>query len=339
VGHRGDVFVRSLHSNGRVSTTKARPEDWRDLLELCFNNREADIGAFFRRQLSGAVPSTLHDILAGLLANRSPKTTRPTEIAYNLLERGTTARNAAVEIRRRVDPDALGFIQLGTWDVALAVLGELPRRLADREFLNLISSSNPDYTGWPVWLDSRTFSNERNRPQVRQDGWEALIVSKEEWLSNHADFIRIEPPSSFYLSRVIPDDLVEKSKGIRPGSVFDANLHTYRTAEAIAVGLAFGRALTTALESTTLVFVFRWTKLRHRKLGVWANPLAYGPGGAEAIDDEVTTDVEVPLETVPSAIAPFVHSVMRHVVAKFDGYVYPLETVEQLVSNLVARRR
>jgi hypothetical protein len=79
--------------------------------------------------------------------------------------------------------------------------------------------------------------------------------------------------------------------------------------------------------------------LRHRKLGVWANPLAYGPGGAEAIDDEVTTDVEVPLETVPSAIAPFVHSVMRHVVAKFDGYVYPLETVEQLVSNLVARRR
>ena len=42
----GDVYFRTLRSNGTPSTAKARPNDWPDILEICFENREADIGQF-----------------------------------------------------------------------------------------------------------------------------------------------------------------------------------------------------------------------------------------------------------------------------------------------------
>jgi predicted HTH transcriptional regulator len=37
----GAVYFRSLASNGTPSTTEARPSDWADIVEICFDNREA----------------------------------------------------------------------------------------------------------------------------------------------------------------------------------------------------------------------------------------------------------------------------------------------------------
>ncbi len=48
-----NVYVRSLRANNTPSTTKANWKDWNDLIETCFDNREADIGRFLRRHLSG----------------------------------------------------------------------------------------------------------------------------------------------------------------------------------------------------------------------------------------------------------------------------------------------
>jgi predicted HTH transcriptional regulator len=46
------VYVRSLSSNNTVSSSEARRSDWERLVQICFDNREADIGAFVRRHLS-----------------------------------------------------------------------------------------------------------------------------------------------------------------------------------------------------------------------------------------------------------------------------------------------
>jgi predicted HTH transcriptional regulator len=45
----GAVYFRSLASNGTPSTTEARPSDWGEIVEICFDNREADVGRFIRR--------------------------------------------------------------------------------------------------------------------------------------------------------------------------------------------------------------------------------------------------------------------------------------------------
>src|SRR5262249_15544332 len=46
------VYVRSLSSNNTVSSSEARRGDWDRLVQICFDNREADIGAFVRRHLT-----------------------------------------------------------------------------------------------------------------------------------------------------------------------------------------------------------------------------------------------------------------------------------------------
>lgn len=48
------IYCRSLSSNNTVSSCEPRRGDWVRLLQICFDNREADIGNFVRRHLSGA---------------------------------------------------------------------------------------------------------------------------------------------------------------------------------------------------------------------------------------------------------------------------------------------
>lgn len=45
------IYVRTLLSNNTPSTGEARWNDWAILVEICFDNREADVGRFLRRRL------------------------------------------------------------------------------------------------------------------------------------------------------------------------------------------------------------------------------------------------------------------------------------------------
>jgi hypothetical protein len=57
----GEVYFRTLESNGTPSTSIARSNDWAEIVRLCFENRESDIGRF-----SGAI----------FLAERAPASLR-----------------------------------------------------------------------------------------------------------------------------------------------------------------------------------------------------------------------------------------------------------------------
>ncbi|BCH07381.1 hypothetical protein MesoLj131c_16390 [Mesorhizobium sp. 131-3-5] len=62
----GDVYFRTLAANGTPSTAVARPEDWREIIRICFDNREADVGRFLRRQMAGQDHTTLASVLWGI---------------------------------------------------------------------------------------------------------------------------------------------------------------------------------------------------------------------------------------------------------------------------------
>jgi hypothetical protein len=68
----GDLYFRTLSSNGTPSTALARPQDWADIFEICFENREADIGRFLRRHLGGDLSS-----FVSALAKAGAPTTPP----------------------------------------------------------------------------------------------------------------------------------------------------------------------------------------------------------------------------------------------------------------------
>jgi hypothetical protein len=81
------VYVRTI-SNGRVSSSEPlTAADWERLIGICFDNREADIGRFLRRNL-GAIMDQLE------MKPASPEPT-PIELAKQFLEVGYKQFNAS----------------------------------------------------------------------------------------------------------------------------------------------------------------------------------------------------------------------------------------------------
>lgn len=349
-----DVFVRSLNSNNTPSSTKAGWKDWPKVVEVCFDNREADIGRFLRRHLRGFAHEIGREIasaLSGIEIKGIHETDRglsfeevPTAILKqpesasvpNLLQeylQESEERYKAVIVERGVTPP-----DHGVWEVALLLVGDIPVHSANKQFLNLLSSNNPNYTGWPVWLDSSGFTDGSARPYVIHGKWEALIVSFGSGWSDKLDFMRLDPHGRFYLRRALEDDITSSQRVKEPMSVLDFVLPVLRTAEAIAVGLAFAKAMGYDTEHTVLAFAFRWSRLHGRELVSWADIGRHMISGRKAYQDEVLTFVNVPLETPLSALSDFVNQSVQPLFEVFDGFTLNRDVIEDLTRRLIERK-
>ncbi len=326
----GDVYFRTLRSNGTPSSARALWRDWPDIVEVCFENREADIGRFLRRHL-GPESATRFIEMAGAAAPRLR------ERAMELLLEGK--RHFEEDLNARVASDALNAsvvdkISRGTWSVALVIEPKHDDARATQSVLNIIANANPDYTGWPVWLDSRGFTDSSAAPHSVAGAWQAFIASFDRGWWDHFDFWRIDPKGSFYLRRTLEDDLTDK---VRPLEALELVLVILRTAEAIAVGLSLAKALGWD-ENATLGFAFEWARLRGRTLSNWANPMIGLIEGRTARDDTVRTFVEVPAATPHSALAPYVDAALKDLFLAFDGFELPTVATEHWVQRLIERR-
>jgi hypothetical protein len=185
----GEVPFRTLNANNRASTAAARPEDWRDVVAICFDNREADVAGFLRRHLSGLTPEIL-ETLVGL-----PSRARPPPIEQVAAD----FRNACYKRFEFFAQSAAGRAEVtwGGWEVALVLYPELKGLVADRNFIDRIYVANPSYSGWPIWLDIRNIDGVSL--QVQKGGWETFVVL-DSWY-NVLDFYRYEPEGRFYARR------------------------------------------------------------------------------------------------------------------------------------------
>jgi hypothetical protein len=118
----GAVFFRSLSSNGTVSTTEARPTDWGEIVEICFDNREADVGRFIRRHLAGADISSLLSILGKPM----PPTPTLCERALGVIDAGEARFKEAIKARK-LSPDEEKLLDLGFWSIGQK-FGSIPAR-------------------------------------------------------------------------------------------------------------------------------------------------------------------------------------------------------------------
>lgn len=324
------VYIRSLSANNTPSTTQASWKDWPKIVEVCFDNREADIGRFLRRHLRGLSPEIVHEFVSAISKKIEPKPTLE-ELLKGYLQEGQKRFESVVTERNIELPEH------GTWEVALLFIGEVPPHAAHRRFLNLLNSSNPDYTGWPVWVDSRGFSDQESHPYVNEGVWEAFIPRSDIW-GGDLDFMMLDPKGRFYLRRALQDDTLARPQAPKPLTVLDFGLPIVRTAEAIAVGIAFAKAMECNAEETELAYGFKWSKLRGRKLVSWANPGRYISPGRTAYQDEVFVHIHVPLETPLSALGEFVNRAVQPLFEIFDGFVLSKDVVEDLTRRLIERK-
>ena len=326
------VYFRTLGSNGTPSTATAEPDDWEDIVKICFNNREADFGGFIRRQLGGTELNSLASLLFKTGLNGSPKSLR--ERAEKLLDEGYQASADAILKRGVADEEEQRLITAGTWNVALVIDPPKKDARATDAFRNTIASANPQYTGWPIWLDASRNTDVKNRPTVSKGMLQYLIISMMEGFSSHVDFARFDPKGEFYLRRVLQDDAVPSR--VTPGTALDPIIVILRVAEAMLVGMAFANALGWIPSETKLGFAFRWTRLGGRTLSAWSRPFSSFTSGV-ADDDTATTFVEFSLEVAPASIAQFVTEATRDLFIAFSGEEVPQSLIEELVMRLLNR--
>ena len=323
----GEVPFRTLNANGRASTAAARPDDWRDIVEICFDNREADVARFLRRHLSAVTPNLIQALVG---ANAEVGKAAPSAQALDFLDSG---RARFEEAAAKVDVRARAA--WGGWEVALVLDPPLENGVADRAFLDRVYAANPSYSGWPIWVDLRGMRD--FSPVVVASGWEALAAF-DSWY-DVLDFYRFEPTGRFYSRRPHFDDGMADSRKATPGLIFDPVPAIADVGEALAVGLAIAHALGVDSDGQ-LGFAFRWSGLANRRLTT-LSPVELGAvlvGQHTCRDASVQEALTVPAGTSPLAVAPYTRAATRQLLAAFNGFSVGEQAVERIVTARLERR-
>jgi len=209
-----------------------------------------------------------------------------------------------------------------------------------KTLLDVLFIHQPRLTGWPPWIDSRSFNDESSHPYVKERGWEALIYDQRtRWAVKAMDFWRIEPSGRFYAARTYEDDTSKTllDNGAKPGTIFDFVLLIIRTAELIATVRAFVDGLGVDRDKALLEFAFRWTGLKGRQICSWVQPMRELFNFVPAEDDVVTTTIALRQETPDTAIWEAVKQVTQPVFDVFAAGVGD-PVFEDLVNRTLKRQ-
>ena len=303
--HPDDVFVRSLTSNNTVSSSKPKRRDWDRLIRHCLDNREADIGGFFRRHLGVAV-----DIDQLRTSFSLPKSISAQ--AMDLLGLGSSRFD---EVNSSSTVPDVGFVE-----IAIVIDGQTVKtHKANKTFLSRLQHHRKDYSGWPPFVYIHNPRTEEWNPRVINNAWEAIIFAPPSGMRPATiDFWTVAPTGRFYTKRALQDDM--NSTGIEPLKHLDPFLHIRRIAEGIATGLSFAKAMDYDIEQSSVAFAFRWTRMSGRSLSAWANPRKMLCSAPRCSQNEIVESVLVPLNTAPAAIWQFVEAVGEGLPRAFEGY-------------------
>ncbi len=348
------VFVRTLRSH-RPGTDVATADDWPELIERCLENREADLGrlllrylpadaVILGREILGAVPalraalehsgSTREDAidLPEASASQDRESRSGNELGNAGLER-LERRFVELAAELNLEDKARGFL-----DVSLHVSPELSGHVADENFLGKALASNPHLTGWPMWIDSRGFTDIVSQPRTYRESWEAIIPPRPRLPSQDVTYWSLTPAGEFLHRRTLDDD-TEEARGPQAGKYLDYVLATWRVTECIAVAIAMARALGANPESALIRGTMRWTGLRGRQLVSWSEPSRYMPEDKVCFQSEVLSPVSISLGASQVGIAGAVAQAMAPLFRAFRGLVLEQDYFDRVVSRVFDRSR
>ncbi len=318
------VYVRTLRSNDTPSSSTMTWKDLPDLLEVCFENREADVGRFIRRQLGGV---NLKDF-ASILASNHLEGFENVDEAKKYIDSYEEHKTQKI-IDSGSDIDGIGF-----WGCLLTSDHKLTHE-SPTEFLSILKYANPSLSGWPIWLVSSAFSEDIDRPKIIDGEWYQFInyLEKSEEFYRGLDYMRYSTQGRFYFSRTYQDDFANERYKVQRGTCLDLSLMIYRVSETLIVGLNFAKALDKELDSNNLYFNFHWNGLKGRKAVSWTSiGFLFGRQACEV--NEVKAFVSIPANTAVSAIAGYVLDAMKDLALSF-AIELELSIVEPLVSKLL----
>lgn len=330
---KGEIFFRTLESNGTPSSARIAPADISTMMEICFDNREADIGRFLRRQLGSGGVDAIRTLLGAEPTRSASERLRAR--AEGIITRGDGAFDRACAAPAL--PANIALVRQGlTMRVGMAAEPAHSDAVATGEFMNRIAASNPQYTGWPAWLDARGFYKPEDRARVEDGAWVTHIQDGDLGKRQRIEYMLYDPRGDFYTRRLMQDDTAEN---VMPFTAMDPLLMLYRVTEFIATGISILRGVGWK-ENEKAGFAFSWTGLSGRQIKSWVNSLRFfGVGeGYQSHTNAAKSYVEVGLDTPHLALAPAVERAVAPLFACFNGYQPSAQLVEDAVRSLVERK-
>jgi hypothetical protein len=91
-------------------------------------------------------------------------------------------------------------------------------------------------------------------------------------------------------------------------------------------------------ENTIITFGFRWTGLSNRNLASWVQPMRPLHQNRTAVQDNVLTTIDIPLDTPNSVIYEFVNRITKHLFQVFSGFSIASSIVEELTNEMLGRK-
>jgi hypothetical protein len=328
-----ETYVRTLTSNGTISSARASWRDMDMLMRRCFENRESDYGRLLLKAFTGISPNDVKAVFQNLSLAAEQGISAGVS-AEEIIDQGAE-RFSIVATERGVVLPTIGY-----WDIGLRISGPMPEQVPNRKFLELITASNPHLTGWPIWLNSSSFANASAHPYLFDGRWEAFIYSPSEdrWGAwGHLDFTVFDPKGNFFLRRGFQDDIGGSSADTR-GKTVDPLIQILRIAESLVVAQAFAKAMGCSEEETTLHFAFRWIGLKGRVLTTWSDPMWSVDGDGPAHQDQVRSKTNLALAAGREAIIQRTHEAILPLSRIFGGYELKEELVRKLVTRLLDRK-
>ena len=326
----GDIYVRTLSSNGIASSSKIQKhEDLENLMQRCFENREADHVAFLAKVIRSVSKADAAKFLSLISEIQEPSKSEPAEDELKLLNYGISRLDEAAQ-ERELDLSDIAFLE-----GALKIVGPLKQFSLTHEFLNFLHSANPSLTGWPIWLISQSFTDTKTHPYPYDGTWEQFVQAVG--YGYHLDFMVFSPNGQFYFARALEDDIQKSNSPGAPRTV-DPLIQLARVAETLAVGKAFASVLGENPEELKLSFAFRWTGLKDRRLYAWSSPgfdifsatSSRQAGAISFVELSATATEQEIIEKTTEAIKPLTSAF---------GYELSSSLIQRLVSSLLQRKR
>ncbi len=330
----GTVYFRTLAANGTPSSAPARPEDWEEMMRLCFDNREADIGQFVRRHLS---LTSLPGLMEAFGLRQADETLRGRAMA--LLDQGRGHFEQAIaDVAAK--PGHENAASWGSCEIAL-VVSPAPRdgtTPLDSSFLSaLYSAARSSRLAIPPWHDGRTMMRQETQPYTKADAYQMLLDVPDS-AYGHFEFSRLDPKGLFYCRAALAEETRERRFHPQDTPTLDPGHAVSRVIEAFLTGAAFARSMQADEDSTVLGYAFRWNGLKGRKLYNWNQAMDYLSRIHVARGDDVSaTFVELPLNTAPGALAGYATQVIAPLMTVFDWQMPP-NFVEHFADKTIGRR-
>lgn len=315
----GALFVRTLNANNRASTSLIGVKDWPALVERCFDNRESDIGRFLRRHLGGEG--------AERFASRFDALRSKTDPALEYL------RSRTPGFIQRASECKEGPPMRGSVEVAVVTHKALAAGPPTSDLLSRVMAANPQLSGWPAWVDSRSSAQSEFRPKVIDGGWETFIHTQLFGAWAFDDW-RIEPQGRLYLGRAFRDDLLT-DRGPAPGSAVDFALQIVWLAETLKTASMMLDVLGATAEADLSVAI-RWSGLKGRQLVSWMDPGRTMWPGRTAHQDELAISEPMTLEQL-TATRVVVERLASQFFVLFDGHTVSPQAYDELVAGRLAR--